>query len=181
MLGTPVLVKLRAARAAGMLAAALLLPAAHAAAQPPPSDVPLLAAHARQEVFAFGSQFADSDLLITEDGVSHSTLAVSQSPPIGLPGWTVTRSVFRATSEQLADLKAAIAAAQLGVQPGGCVLPSIVPSSGTYDLVWYGRGTRSNAISMTLAGGTGVEPTCPKELSTLVAMLQLYGGIVAGE
>jgi hypothetical protein len=167
---------LRILTLASLLAASLLAPrGAHA--QAPPSTVPLLWAHARQTFPFLGGQFADTDLVITADGVSHATVMTSQG--LDSTGWSSVRSVFRATAAQLASLKEAIGAAQLGIQPGGCQLESAVPTEATYELVWYGRGTRSNAITMT-ASPTSSAALCPPALLALVSLLQMYGGAALG-
>jgi hypothetical protein len=140
-------------------------------AVPQPLPVPLLWAHSRETFMFQGGQFADTDLLITTDGVSRSTLIRAHN--LEGSGWQVTRAVVHASSAQLASLRTAFAEAQIGAQIGGCALPFLVPEMGTYELTWYGRGTRSNSFAMSI-GGDG-QP-CPAALVAVVKLLAQFGG-----
>ena len=151
-------------------ALALLLVALPGAAQPPSSQA-LLRVHAALTVFAQGPELVDEDLFVHGDGLATGSLALSREGACASCYWSTAIVQGSGSSEQFAALQAALGVNKVGVQAGGCVVQSVMPGTGTYEVTWYGRGSRRNSW-LVQVGGEG-EP-CAVEVSNIIRAIETY-------
>lgn len=142
-------------------------------AQVPPAQRPVIRVHSFLEFTGHANQFADSDTLVTADGIGTTTTAMVTSETG--QGWMVAHQVLKGTSAQLASLGTALVSGRVGVQQGNCVLGCAVECSGTYELTWFGRGLRSNSFAMVVSNSPDAGPPCPAEVIEIVRQLFFFG------
>jgi hypothetical protein len=140
---------------------------------------PLIQLHLSVTLHVRGTQYADQDLFLANDGTATGQV-VTRDPAAAL-GWVFTARTARASAAQIAALQGELGSAMIGQQVGGCRTGSRFFSTGVAELRWYGRGYRKNTINVQIGGGDeGVAP-CPPELQQLFYAIEDFSGAVLGE
>ena len=149
-----------------ILCLASFLFASVAAAQPPR---PVFSVEAQYEVRAHAVSLIRESFFLTSDRRAFGLLSTWPSPT---GDWQASTYFGTSSPAAFATLQRRLARSRVGLLPPSCTTDPAIATTGRYELTWFGRGSRSRTILITVVSTPEPDNTCPSEVGEVLSAIR---------